>query len=95
VTSEAENHRGSVTNMIPIRPEDRLGPMIWGAILFPVGVFWFAWTSYPSINPWPQILSGLPIGAGLQMIYLQGLAYMVDMYTTNANSGIAANAFVR
>ena len=69
--------------------------MIWGAILFPIGVFWFAWTSYPSINPWPQILSGIPIGAGLQMIYLQGLAYLVDVYTINANSGLAANAFVR
>jgi DHA1 family multidrug resistance protein-like MFS transporter len=47
------------------------------------------------MNPWPQILSGLPIGAGLQMIYLQGLVYMVDVYTINANSGISANAFVR
>lgn len=66
-----------------------------GAILFPIGEFWYAWTSYPSISPWPQIIAGIPIGAGIQMIYLQGLAYIVDVYTINANSALSANAFVR
>ena len=26
-------------------PEDRLPPMIVGAMLLPIGLFWFAWTS--------------------------------------------------
>lgn len=77
------------------RPEDRLYPMIFGAIIFPIGVFWFAWTSFPTINPWPQFLAGIPIGARIQVIYLQGLAYTVDVYTVNANSAISANAIVR
>ncbi|KAL1968623.1 hypothetical protein VTN77DRAFT_1449 [Rasamsonia byssochlamydoides] len=76
-------------------PEDRLYPMMFGAIIFPIGVFWFAWTSFPTINPWPQILAGVPIGAGVQIIYLQGLAYIVDVYTVNANSATSANAIVR
>ncbi|KAL4916765.1 major facilitator superfamily domain-containing protein [Aspergillus aurantiobrunneus] len=78
-----------------IRPEDRLYPMIPGAFLLPLGLFWFAWTSFPSISPWPQILAGIPIGAGIQIIYLQGLAYLVDVYLVNANSAISANAIVR
>ncbi|KAL4777216.1 major facilitator superfamily domain-containing protein [Aspergillus nidulans var. acristatus] len=78
-----------------IRPEDRLYPMIPGAFLLPLGQFWFAWTSFPSISPWPQILAGVPIGAGIQIIYLQGLAYLVDVYLVNANSAISANAIVR
>ena len=69
--------------------------MIFGAVIFPIGVFWFAWTSFPSINPWPQILSGIPIGAGIQITYLQGLAYIVDVYTINANSAISASAIFR
>ncbi|MCJ1330237.1 hypothetical protein MMC10_006920 [Thelotrema lepadinum] len=78
-----------------ITPEDRLIPMMIGAIFFPIGVFWFAWTSFPSISPWPQIISGVPIGIGIYMIYVQGLAYMVDVYTVNANSATSANAMAR
>ncbi|KAL4940289.1 hypothetical protein BDV06DRAFT_224230 [Aspergillus oleicola] len=78
-----------------IRPEERLYPMIPGSILLPVGIFWFAWTSFPSISPWGQILAGVPVGAGIQIIYLQGLAYLVDVYTLNANSAVSANAVVR
>ena len=69
--------------------------MMIGAIFFPIGVFWFAWTSFPSISPWPQIISGVPIGIGIYMIYVQGLAYMVDVYTVNANSATSANAMAR
>jgi hypothetical protein len=84
-----------ITLITCFRLEDRLYPMIFGAVIFPIAVFWFAWTSFPSITPWPQILAGIPIGAGIQIVYLQGLAYMVDVYTVNANSAISANAIVR
>lgn len=56
-----------------IIPEERLLPSIWGSILLVIGCFWFAWTSFPSITPWPQIVSGIPIGAGIYLIYLQVL----------------------
>ncbi|KAH9844886.1 MFS general transporter [Teratosphaeria destructans] len=75
-----------------IIPEERLIPCIYGAILLVVGCFWFAWTSFPSISPWPQILSGIPIGAGIYLVYLQ---YLVDVYVTNANSALSANTIVR
>ncbi|KAL3461911.1 major facilitator superfamily domain-containing protein [Aspergillus heterothallicus] len=78
-----------------ISPEDRLPPMIVGAFLLPVGLFWFAGTSSPTINAWPQIIAGIPIGFGLQIILLQSLAYLIDIYTTNANSAIAGTVVVR
>ncbi len=31
-------------------PEYRLPPAILGAICVPVGLFWFSWTTYPSIH---------------------------------------------
>ena len=76
-------------------PEERLIPMIIGAFLLPIGLFWFAWTSSPNITWVPQVLSGIPIGAGVQMIFLQGLGYVIDVYLMHANSAIAANTLVR
>ena len=78
-----------------INPEDRLVPMIIGAAFLPIGCFWYAWTSSPNINPWPQILAGVPIGAGLQIVFLQGLAYIIDVYLINANSALSSNVIVR
>lgn len=31
-------------------PEERLSPMIIGGVVFPVGLFWFAWTSNKNIH---------------------------------------------
>ena len=76
-------------------PEERLIPMIIGGALLPIGLFWFGWTSYPTISPWPQIIACAPIGAGIMMIFLQGLNYIIDVYKMNANSAIAANTFFR
>jgi len=78
-----------------ITPEDRLPPMIVGGCLLALGLFWFAGTSSPGINPWPQILAGIPIGIGVQVVLLQSLAYLVDIYTTNANSAISGTVMIR
>ncbi|KAF8847768.1 MFS general substrate transporter [Acephala macrosclerotiorum] len=76
-------------------PEERLPPMILGAIILPIGLFWFAWTSSPHISWVPQALAGIPIGWGILMVFLQGLNYLIDVYMWNANSAIAANTFLR
>ncbi|KAK4464467.1 major facilitator superfamily domain-containing protein [Cladorrhinum samala] len=76
-------------------PEDRLPPMIWGAGYLAAGLFLFAWTSSPHMNPWPQILAGLPIGVGVQVILLQSLAYLIDIYTVRAASAISGTMIVR
>jgi DHA1 family multidrug resistance protein-like MFS transporter len=69
--------------------------MIIGGFLFPAGMFWFAWTSSPNITWVPQVVSGVFIGAGVLMIFLQGLNYIIDVYTMYANSAIAGNTFLR
>lgn len=45
-------------------PEERLIPMMIGATALPAGLFMWAWTSSPNINPWPQIIAGAPVGMG-------------------------------
>lgn len=76
-------------------PEERLVPMIVGAFLLPIGLFWFAWTSNPHVSWVPQAIAGIPIGAGVLLIFLQGLSYIIDVYLMHANSAIAANTLVR
>ncbi|KAJ6260346.1 Major facilitator superfamily multidrug transporter [Drechslerella dactyloides] len=80
---------------IPI-PENRLPPAMLGSILFPIGLFWFAWTgNYPHIHWIVPTLSGIFIGAGIFLIFLQCLNYIIDAYLMFAASAIAANAFLR
>ena len=76
-------------------PEERLIPMIIGAFLLPMGLFWFAWTSSPHITWVPQVIAGIPIGTGVLLLFLQGLSYIIDVYLMHANSAIAANTFLR
>lgn len=76
-------------------PEDRLPPMFLASILLPTGLFWFAWTSSPTYNYWPQVLSGIFIGVGITGISVSSVSYLVDVYLLNANSALAANTFVR
>ncbi|KAF2761152.1 MFS general substrate transporter [Pseudovirgaria hyperparasitica] len=78
-----------------ISPEDRLLPMIVGGFSLPIGLFWFAWTSHPNITFWPQVISGVFIGAGITSVFFNGVIYIADVYLSNVASAIAANGFVR
>lgn len=76
-------------------PEERLPPMMLGAILLPIVLFWFAWTSSPHTTWVPQVISCIPIGMGLMMIFLQGLNYIIDCYLWYANSALVSNTVLR
>lgn len=89
------NRKLKKNNGIPV-PEERLIPMMIGAILFPIGLFWFAWTgNYPTVHWIVPTLSGLATGAAILTIFLQALNYLVDAYLAVAASAIAANTFLR
>jgi DHA1 family multidrug resistance protein-like MFS transporter len=89
------NRKLRENNNIPV-PEQRLLPMMVGAVLFPIGLFWFAWTgNYGSIHWIVPTLSGLLTGAGIMTIFLQALNYLIDAYLVVAASAIAANSFLR
>ncbi|KAB8275177.1 major facilitator superfamily domain-containing protein [Aspergillus minisclerotigenes] len=78
-----------------VPPEARLPPSFIGAICLPVGLFWFAWTNYPSVHWMASIAAGVPFGFGMVMVFLPVLNYLVDAYTIYAASVIAANASMR
>lgn len=89
------NRKMRENNNLPV-PEQRLLPMMIGAVLFPIGLFWFAWTgNYASVSWAAPAVSGLITGAGIVTIFLQALNYLIDAYLIVAASCIAATTFLR
>ncbi|KAJ5650962.1 uncharacterized protein N7484_004685 [Penicillium longicatenatum] len=76
-------------------PEARLPPTMLGGIAIPIGLFWFAWTNYPSI-PWIVcVLATAPFGFGMVFVFLGIMNYLIDAYTIYAASVLAANSIIR
>ncbi|PKS12618.1 hypothetical protein jhhlp_000826 [Lomentospora prolificans] len=76
-------------------PEFRLPPAIAGSILVPIGLFMFAWTSYPEIHWIVPILGSLIFGTGTILVFTGIFTFLVDAYPEYAASALAANTFVR
>ena len=45
-------------------------------------------------HPWSALVSGIPIGSSIFVIWLQGLNYLVDIYLMFANSVLPANTLI-
>ncbi|POR34074.1 Putative MFS-type transporter [Tolypocladium paradoxum] len=76
-------------------PEARLPPALVGSILLPLGLFWFAWTNGSDIH-WvvPIIGSGF-FAAGIVLVFLSLMNYLIDSYVIFAASVLAANSILR
>ncbi|OCH95314.1 MFS general substrate transporter [Obba rivulosa] len=76
-------------------PEARLYLPMVGGLGLPIGIFWFAWTSSPSI-PWiSPVLAGAPFGIGVAVI-MQGMTqYLMDAYGIFCASAIASTVVLR
>ncbi|KAF4335309.1 major facilitator superfamily transporter [Fusarium beomiforme] len=76
-------------------PEGRLPPMIAGSAILSGGIFWFSWTSNPSI-PWlAQVPAGVLLGCGSILVLMSGVVYLIEVYLVHANSALAINNLVR
>ncbi|EPX75141.1 spermidine family transporter [Schizosaccharomyces octosporus yFS286] len=77
-------------------PEARLPAMMLGCIVFPIGIFWLAWTgNYPKIHWIVPTISGSFVGFGIITIFQQSINYIVDCYMDISASAIAANTLFR
>lgn len=78
-------------------PEERLISMIVGGIVFPIGLFWLAWSGqYPDKVHWiVPTLALFPVGTGLICIFLPSLSYLIECYLPYAASAMSANTMVR
>ena len=64
-------------------------------MLAPIGLFWFAWTTFPHVH-WilPVIGSGF-FGMGTLLVFNGIYTFTVEAYPVYAASALAANSFVR
>lgn len=77
-------------------PEDRLIVAMIGGVLFPVTMFWFAWTAqYNSIHWIVPTIAGVFLATSIQLIFVGYLNYLTDSYLMFAASAIAANTITR
>lgn len=75
--------------------EVRLIPMMISCWLIPIGLFIFAWTSYPTIHWTGPVIGSLPLGVGFSLLYNSGNNYLVDSYAHYAASALAAKTCIR
>ncbi|KAK8136637.1 hypothetical protein PG984_004577 [Apiospora sp. TS-2023a] len=76
-------------------PEARLPPAIVGSVLLPIGLFWFAWTNGLDVHWIVPIIGSAFFGAGLVLVFLSLMNYLVDSYVVYAASVLASNAVLR
>ncbi|KAF2172484.1 hypothetical protein M409DRAFT_50176 [Zasmidium cellare ATCC 36951] len=85
----------AANNNIPV-PEWRMPIMMFGGIVFTIGLFWFGWTGFTNSIPWiVPTLAGLCLGFGIYTVFLSCLNYIIDAYLMFAASAVAANTFMR
>jgi len=78
------------------KPEDRLPVAMVGGILFPITMFWFAWSAaYNYVNWIVPTLAGVFLAASILLIFVAYLNYLTDTYLMFAASALAANTVCR
>jgi hypothetical protein len=75
--------------------EARLIPMMLSCWFIPIGLFIFAWTSYPELSWVGPALGGAPVGFGFIFLYNSANNYLVDSYQHLAASALAAKTCIR
>ncbi|KAI9832760.1 MAG: hypothetical protein M1819_003980 [Sarea resinae] len=76
-------------------PEARLYTAVPGSLLFTAGLFWYGWSSYPSV-PWIVPTLGIGcVGLGIYSIYLAVVNYLADAYEKYAASALSAASLGR
>ncbi|EQL02772.1 Major facilitator superfamily domain, general substrate transporter [Ophiocordyceps sinensis CO18] len=76
-------------------PETRLPPALVGSVLLPVGLFWFAWTNGTNVHWVVPIIGSAFFAAGIVLVFLSLMNYLIDSYVIFAASVLAANSVLR
>ncbi|KAF5344637.1 hypothetical protein D9756_011229 [Leucocoprinus leucothites] len=76
-------------------PEARLYMGQVGAVCIPVGLFWLAFTTYPSVHWIVPIIASVPFGAGIFFVFNSTFTYLVIAYRPVAASAMAGNSAMR
>lgn len=61
-----------------VPPEARLPGAIFGSLLLPIGLFWFAWTDGNNVHWSVPIVGSVFFATGLVLVFLSLLSYLID-----------------
>ncbi|KAI0544899.1 MFS transporter [Xylaria curta] len=78
-----------------VEPEARLATAMVGSFVLPIGLFLFAWTTYPWVHWILPVIGATLFSCGLIMVFISLLSYLVDTYVVYAASVLAANTLLR
>lgn len=85
---------GNIGSSPRIAPEHRLPPMVLGAVMLPPALLWFGWSG--SADWSSQLIACFFIGLALQIIFISGIVYIVDVYQPlNVVSAISIHVMMR
>ncbi|GAA5867304.1 hypothetical protein JCM1840_005020 [Sporobolomyces johnsonii] len=87
--------RNLVANGGSLPPEARLPMCCVAGCALPIGLFWFAWTTMPSVHWIVPTIAAAPFGFGMVLVFLSMTSYLVDAYLMYAASALASNAVLR
>lgn len=76
-------------------PEARLYLPSVGAVMVPIGLFWFAWGCRAGVHPVVPILGLIFFATGVFPIYLGVFVFLSDVFRRYASSALAAQSFLR
>ncbi|KAK4541429.1 hypothetical protein LTR36_008030 [Oleoguttula mirabilis] len=76
-------------------PEARVFMAKIAAVTFPISLFWFAWTTYSSINPTVPVIATALWGWSFYTILLMTYTYTEDSYKQYAASALAGLGLIR
>jgi MFS transporter, DHA1 family, multidrug resistance protein len=77
-------------------PEDRLTLPMFAGFLFPLTMFWFAWSAeYNSVHWIVPTLAGTVLSTSIMLIFVGYLNYLTDTYLMYTASAMAANTICR
>lgn len=72
-----------------------LGPVMVGAFVLPISLFWFGWTSRASVHWIVPIIAGFPFGFSMMLIFNGTSIYLSSTYQQYAASAFAVNSWMR
>ena len=64
-----------------VEPEARLRNAMVGSIILPIGLFLFAWTTYPSVHWIVPVVGATLFSCGLVMVFFSLINYLIDSCT--------------
>jgi glucose uptake protein GlcU len=76
-------------------PEEHLRKGMYGAVIVPVSLFWFAFTTYTNVHFIVSLIATIPFGIGVIWSFQAVFIYLVDAFRPIAASAMAANSALR